>query len=99
MLNLLDQLMIETQPSRTEQQMANSRTEQQMATIITRSMKDLHKDTARKWGFPARVFAGTTFGLGVTMMFEAGYTEEQIVETVRRLIADLSAPPIERGAS
>lgn len=69
------------------------RTEEQMATIITRAMKDLHKDTARKWGFPAHVFAGSTFGLGVTMMLESGYAEEQIVEMVRQLVADLSAPP------
>ena len=69
------------------------RTEEQMATIITRSMKDLHKDTARKWGFPARVFAGSTFGLGVTMMFERGYTEEQIIEFAQQLVANLSAPP------
>ena len=69
------------------------RTEEQMATIITRAMKDLHKDTARKWGFPARVFAGSTFGLGVTMMFESGYTEEQIIEFAQQLVASLSAPP------
>jgi hypothetical protein len=70
-----------------------------MTTIITRATKDLHKDIARKWGFPASVFAGSTFGLGVTMMHESGYTEEQIVEVVRQLVADLSAPPGERGAS
>ena len=69
------------------------RTEEQMATIITRSMKDLHKDTARKWGFPSRVFAGATFGLGVTMMVESGYTEEQIVEFLQQLVGDLTAPP------
>ncbi len=69
------------------------RTEEQMATIITRAMKELHKDTARKWGFPAHVFAGSTFGLGVTMMVESGYGEEQIVEMVRQLVADLTAPP------
>jgi hypothetical protein len=69
------------------------RTEEQMATIITRSMKDLHKDTARKWGFPAHVIAGATFGLGVTMMVESGHTEEQIVEFVRQIVADLKAPP------
>lgn len=69
------------------------RTEEQMATIITRSMKDLHKDTARKWGFPARVLAGATFGLGVTMMVESGYSEEQLLEIVRQLVADLTAPP------
>jgi hypothetical protein len=75
------------------------RTDEQMATIITRSMKDLHKDTARKWGFPARVLAGATFGLGVTMMFESGYSEEQIVEIVRQLVGDLTASPSGRGAS
>lgn len=69
------------------------RTEEQMATIITRSMKDLHKDTARKWGYPAHVLAGATFGLGVTMMVESGYSEEQLLEIVRQLVADLTAPP------
>jgi hypothetical protein len=69
-----------------------------MATIIVRATKDAQLELARKWGFPAPVFAGATFGLGVTMMFETGHTEEQIVETVRRLIADLAAPPFERGA-
>ena len=54
------------------------RTEEQMAAIITRSMKDLHKSTAHKWGFPDRVLAGATFNLGSTMMIESGYTEEQI---------------------
>jgi hypothetical protein len=33
------------------------------------------------------------------MMFESGYTEEQIVEIVRGLVADLTAPPDSRGAS
>jgi len=65
------------------------RTEDQMATIITRAMKDFHKDTARKWGFPAHVFAGSTLGLGVTMMVESGYSEDQIVEVVRQLVSDL----------
>ncbi len=75
------------------------RTEQQMTTIITRAMKDLHKDTARKWGFPARILAGATFGLGVTMMHESGYSEEEILDIVRQLVGDLSAPPSNRGAS
>lgn len=75
------------------------RTEEQMTTIITRATKDLHKDIARKWGFPADVFAGSTFGLGVTMMHESGYSEEQIVEIVRQLMGDLVASPSARGAS
>lgn len=75
------------------------RTEEQMTTIITRATKDLHRDIARKWGFPASVFAGSTFGLGVTMMLESGHTEEQIVEIVRQLVGDLTAPPGQRGAS
>jgi hypothetical protein len=75
------------------------RTEEQMATIITRSTKDHQLEIARKWGIPANVLAGATFGLGVTMMFETGHTEEQIVEIVRQLVADLSAPPYGRGAS
>jgi hypothetical protein len=75
------------------------RTDQQMTTIITRATKDFHLDLARKWGFPASVMAGSTFGLGVTMMLESGYTEEQIVEVVRQIVGDLSAPPDARGAS
>jgi len=75
------------------------RTEEQMITIVVRATKDTQLDLARKWGFPASVFADATFGLGVTMMFETGHTEEQIVETVRRLVADLSASPSDRGAS
>lgn len=75
------------------------RTEEQMATIVTRATKDLHHDLAKKWGFPARVIAGSTLGLGVTMMIESGYTEEQIVEIVHSLVADLSGPPDARGAS
>ena len=70
-----------------------SRTEQQMATIITRSTKDHQLEIARKWGIPPSVIAGATFGLGVTMMFESGYREEQLVEIVRELVADLAEPP------
>lgn len=75
------------------------RTEEQMATIVTRAMKDLHLDLAKKWGFPVSVIAGSTFGLGVTMMFESGYTEEQIVEVARGLVAILAGTPDARGAS
>lgn len=75
------------------------RTEQQMTSIVTRATKDLHFDLARKWGIPVGVIAGSTFGLGVTMMHESGYTEEQIVEIVRQLVAELSGAPDTRGAS
>ena len=75
------------------------RTEEQMATIITRSTKDHQLEIARKWGIPHSVIAGATFGLGVTMMFESGYSEEQIVEIVRKLVGELSASPFGRGAS
>jgi hypothetical protein len=75
------------------------RTEQQIATIVTRATKDLHLEIAKKWGFPADVIAGATFGLGVTMLHECGYTEERIVSIVRQLVADLSGPPGARGAS
>jgi hypothetical protein len=75
------------------------RTEQQMATIITRSTKDHQIEIARKWGIPAAVVAGATFGLGVTMMFESGHTAEQLVEIVRQLVADLSGSPGGRSAS
>lgn len=75
------------------------RSDEQMASIVTRSTKDLHLEIARKWGIPATVMAGTTFGLGVTMMIESGYTEDQIVEIVHDLVSDLSALPGRRGAS
>jgi hypothetical protein len=75
------------------------RTDEQMATIVTRATKELHHDLAKKWGFPVRVFAGSTFGLGVTMMFETGHTEEEILQIVRDLVEGLSAPPDARGAS
>ena len=75
------------------------RTEAQMTTVVVRATKDLHLEIARKWAFPADVMAGATFGLGVTMMVESGYTEEQIVEIVRQLVGDLTASPSERGAS
>ena len=75
------------------------RTEKQLASIVTRSTKDHHLEMARKWGIPATVMAGATFGLGVTMMFETGHTEEQIVEIARQLVAELSGPPEGRGAS
>lgn len=75
------------------------RTEQQLASIVTRSTKDHQLEIAKKWGIPATVIAGATFGLGVTMMFESGYSEEQIVEIVRQLVGDLTAFPTGRGAS
>jgi hypothetical protein len=70
-----------------------------MASIVTRQVKDLQLELARRWGITAEVLAGSTFGLGVTMMFESGYTEEQIVEEVHRLVGNLGAPPDARGAS
>jgi hypothetical protein len=70
------------------------RTEEQMTTIVTRATKDLHLGLAKKWGFPATVMAGSTFGLGVTMLHECGYTEEQIVAFVRQLVEDLAPRPI-----
>lgn len=75
------------------------RTQEQMATIATRRMKDLHLEIAKKWGIPTGVLAGTTFGLGITMMFETGHSEEQIVDMVRQLVADLIGSPDTRGAS
>lgn len=75
------------------------RTDKQIATIVTRATKNLHLEIAKKWGFPADVIAGATLGLGVTMMHESGYTEDQIVEIVRQLVTDLSGSPSDRGAS
>jgi hypothetical protein len=75
------------------------RTQEQMTNIVTRAMKDLHHDHARKWGIPIDVLAGATLGLGVTMLHESGYSEEQIVEIVRSLVGGLAGPPGARGAS
>ena len=75
------------------------RTEQQMATIVTRRMKELHVEVATKWGIPASVITHSTFGLAVTMMFESGYSEEQIVDLVRQLVAGLTAAADHRNAT
>ena len=77
----------------------SGRTEQQMATIATRRMKDLHLEIATKWGISAAVLANSTFGLGVTMLWESGFSEAQIVDLVRQLLDDLSGPAGTRGAS
>ena len=85
-----------------------------MSRLITQRIKDTNLETVRELGRQwkvtvdeveavaaelSRLIAGATFGLGVTMMFETGYTEEKIVDLVRSLVADLSAPPEDRGAS
>ena len=78
-------------------------TTKELTTRIVQRMKDLHVEIARTWKVPpdviTEVIVGATFGLGVTMMFESGYDEDQIVEIVRRLVGDLSAPAGDRGAS
>lgn len=66
------------------------RTEKQQASIVIRSTKDHQLELARKWGIPANVMASATFELGVTLLRDSGYTEEQIVELARQLVADLS---------
>jgi hypothetical protein len=75
----------------------------ELVTAATQRIKDLHLEIARTWGAApdviTEVLAGATFGLGVTMMFECGHDEEQIVATVRDLVTELSASPTERGAS
>lgn len=71
----------------------------QLATVVTQSMKDVHLDLARRTGVSAEICAGATFGLGVTMMFECGYSAEQIVQAVRELVSTLAATPDARGAS
>lgn len=79
----------------------------QITTIVVQRTKDVQiaaaREIAAQWNIAPDVisdtFAGATFGLGVTMMFENGYTAEQIVEMVRRLVSDLSTPPDTRGAS
>ena len=74
------------------------RTEQQMATIVTRRMKELHVEVATKWGIPTSVITHSTFGLAVTMMFESGYTVEQIADIARQLVNDLTLAA-EHGAT
>ena len=78
--------------------MSNQRTAAQLANIVTRSTKEHHLEIARKWGIPAIVVANATFELGVTMMVESGHSEEQIIEIVRQLVANLALPPHLRGA-
>ena len=75
------------------------RTEQQMATIVTRRMKELHTEVATKWGIPTSVITHSTFGLAVTMMFESGYTADQIVDMARQLVGDLSLTAAHREAT
>jgi len=81
-------------------------THEEMARLITQRMKDVQIATAQEIAGPtilpaeiSGVFAGATFGLGVTMMFESGYDEDQIVELVRHIVGKLSASPTARGAS
>ena len=79
--------------------MTGGRSEQQLAEIATRKMKDLHHEIAKRWGISVELLAGTTFGLGVTMVFELGYSEDQIIEMVRNLVGDLTGAPRDREAS
>jgi len=65
------------------------RTEEQMTTIAKRAMKDLHQDISRKWGFPPRVIAGATVGLGIELLLEMGYTVEQIVNIAREFAGEV----------
>lgn len=66
------------------------RTEAQMATIVTRSTKEHQLEMAKRWGIPPSVVARSTLGLAVTMLHESGCTEDQIVELVRTLVAELA---------
>jgi len=74
------------------------RSEQQLAEIATRRMKDLHQEIAKRWGIPVGILAGTTLGLGITMLLDSGYSEEQIFDVVRSLMTDLTDSG-RRGAS
>ena len=86
----------------------------EMTRLITQRIKDVNLETVhelgRQWqvtldeieevaGQLTRLIAGATFGLGITMMFEIGNTEEKIIELVRERLAELSASPEDRGAS
>jgi len=79
--------------------MTGGRSQEQLAEIATRRMKELHHEIAKRWGIPVDLLAGTTMGLGVTMVFELGYSEDQIVEMVRNLVGDLTGLPRDRGTS
>jgi hypothetical protein len=75
------------------------RTEQQMATIVTRRMKELHQEVASKWSVPVSVITHSTFGLAVTMMYESGYSADQIADMARQLIDDLAASAAHRSTT
>ena len=68
--------------------MSNHRTDAQLASIVTRSTRDHQLKIAKKWGIPPGVVAHATLGLGVAMLLESGFTEDEIVETARQLVAD-----------
>ena len=64
-----------------------------MATIVTRSTRDHQLEISKKWGIPVSVVANATFDLGVAMLLESGYTEDEIVEAARQLVADRALLP------
>lgn len=68
-------------------------------TLVVRKLKDLHLEIAKEYGISADVIAAAQFGLGVTMMFECGSSEADLIGSVQRLVGDLMESPEERGAS
>lgn len=82
-------------------------TAEEIGRTVTQAMKDHHREIAKqiasKWPVPPEaisdVLAGATFGLGVVMLFESGYTQDQIIEIANGLLKALSALPGARGAS
>ena len=78
--------------------MSNHRTDAQLATIVTRSTKDHQLEIAKKWGIPAGVVASATFGLGIAMLLESGYSEDEILDAARQFVTDRTALVPRRGA-
>lgn len=81
-------------------------TTEELVTLVTRRVKDVNLEIASqaaRFGLSPEQMSDTVaaaiFGLGTTMMFESGYDEAEIVEIVRHLVGNLSAPPSARGAS
>jgi len=78
---------------------AAMKTVEQMTSVVTQHVKDLNRELVRDAGVTVEVLAGSIFGLGVTMLFESGSSEEEIVAIVRKIVGDLTGTPSERGAS
>jgi len=81
--------------------------EEELARVLVQRIKDhnldIARELARERGISGDVIAtamsGVVFGLGVTMMVECGYSADDLATMIHKLVANLMAPPDERGAS